>query len=90
MAKGNSNQPDGEDLADTTKVASAMGAISIAPISAGEAASAIPTELASGNRNFTGSSGHMAVMAEFRGSRPLAVLLSSDGKPYADMDAAPL
>jgi AI-2 transport protein TqsA len=30
----------------------------------------------------------MAIMAEFKGTRPLAVLLSSDGKPYVDMDAA--
>jgi predicted PurR-regulated permease PerM len=28
----------------------------------------------------------MALLAEFRGTRPLAILLSSDGKPYADMD----
>jgi AI-2 transport protein TqsA len=27
----------------------------------------------------------MAILAEFRLSRPIAVLLSSDGKPYADM-----
>ncbi|WP_372784388.1 AI-2E family transporter [Phenylobacterium sp.] len=27
----------------------------------------------------------MAILAEFKGSRPLAVLLSSDGKPYADL-----
>ncbi len=27
----------------------------------------------------------MAIMAEFRGTRPLAVLLSSDGKPYAGL-----
>ncbi len=26
----------------------------------------------------------MAVFAEFKGTRPLAVLLSSDGKPYAN------
>ena len=30
----------------------------------------------------------MAVMAEFKGARPLAILLSSDGKPYADMESA--
>jgi len=29
----------------------------------------------------------MAIMAEFKGTRPLAVLLSSDGKPYADINA---
>jgi AI-2 transport protein TqsA len=29
----------------------------------------------------------MAILAEFRPSRPIAVLLSSDGKPYADMQA---
>jgi predicted PurR-regulated permease PerM len=28
----------------------------------------------------------MAVFAEFKGARPLAILLSSDGKPYADME----
>jgi AI-2 transport protein TqsA len=28
----------------------------------------------------------MAILAEFRASRPIAVLLSSDGKPYADME----
>lgn len=28
----------------------------------------------------------MAVLAEFRPSRPIAVLLSSDGKPYADLE----
>ena len=28
----------------------------------------------------------MAILAEFRPSRPIAVLLSSDGKPYADLD----
>jgi predicted PurR-regulated permease PerM len=27
----------------------------------------------------------MAILAEFKGARPLAVLLSSDGKPYADL-----
>ena len=27
----------------------------------------------------------MAILAEFRGTRPLAILLSSDGKPYADV-----
>jgi AI-2 transport protein TqsA len=27
----------------------------------------------------------MAILAEFKGTRPLAVLLSSDGKPYADI-----
>ena len=30
----------------------------------------------------------MALLAEFRGTRPLAVLLSGDGKPYADMEQA--
>ena len=29
----------------------------------------------------------MAILAEFRGTRPIAVLLSSDGKPYADLKA---
>ena len=29
----------------------------------------------------------MAVLAEFKSTRPLAVLLSSDGKPYADLEA---
>jgi AI-2 transport protein TqsA len=29
----------------------------------------------------------MAIMAEFTGTRPLAILLSSDGKPYADVNA---
>jgi predicted PurR-regulated permease PerM len=29
----------------------------------------------------------MAIFAEFKGTRPLAVLLSSDGKPYADINA---
>jgi AI-2 transport protein TqsA len=29
----------------------------------------------------------MAILAEFKGTRPLAVLLSSDGKPYADLEA---
>jgi predicted PurR-regulated permease PerM len=29
----------------------------------------------------------MAILAEFAGTRPLAVLLSSDGKPYADLGA---
>ncbi len=29
----------------------------------------------------------MAILAEFRGTRPLAVLLSGDGKPYADLKA---
>lgn len=29
----------------------------------------------------------MAIMAEFAGTRPLAVLLSRDGKPYADLEA---
>jgi predicted PurR-regulated permease PerM len=29
----------------------------------------------------------MAVLAEFRGTRPIAVLLSGDGRPYADMQA---
>lgn len=28
----------------------------------------------------------MAILAEFRPSRPIAVLLSSDGKPYADLE----
>jgi predicted PurR-regulated permease PerM len=28
----------------------------------------------------------MAILAEFKGTRPLAVLLSSDGKPYADIN----
>ncbi len=28
----------------------------------------------------------MAILAEFKGTRPLAVLLSSDGKPYADLN----
>ena len=27
----------------------------------------------------------MAVLAEFSGTRPLAVILSGDGKPYADV-----
>ena len=31
----------------------------------------------------------MAVMAEFRGTRPIAVLLSSDGKPFAGEDTEP-
>ncbi|MEO7640552.1 MAG: AI-2E family transporter, partial [Ramlibacter sp.] len=30
----------------------------------------------------------MAILAEFPGTRPLAVLLSSDGKPYADLEEA--
>ena len=30
----------------------------------------------------------MAILAEFAGTRPLAVLLSSDGKPYADLEEA--
>jgi hypothetical protein len=30
----------------------------------------------------------MAIMAEFASTRPLAVLLSRDGHPYADMEAA--
>ena len=30
----------------------------------------------------------MAILAEFKGTRPLAVLLSADGKPYADLEAA--
>jgi len=30
----------------------------------------------------------MAILAEFRGTRPLAVLLSSDGKPYADLSGS--
>lgn len=30
----------------------------------------------------------MAILAEFKGTRPLAVLLSSDGKPYADLGGA--
>ena len=29
----------------------------------------------------------MAILAEFKGTRPLAVLLSSDGKPYAEVNA---
>ncbi|HXA39035.1 MAG TPA: AI-2E family transporter [Phenylobacterium sp.] len=29
----------------------------------------------------------MAILAEFQGSRPIAVLLSRDGKPYGDVDA---
>jgi predicted PurR-regulated permease PerM len=29
----------------------------------------------------------MAILAEFKGTRPLAVLLSGDGKPYSDMDS---
>ena len=29
----------------------------------------------------------MAILAEFAGTRPLAVLMSSDGKPYADLEA---
>ncbi|HLZ75119.1 AI-2E family transporter [Phenylobacterium sp.] len=29
----------------------------------------------------------MAIMAEFKSTRPLAVLLSRDGKPYADLEA---
>jgi predicted PurR-regulated permease PerM len=29
----------------------------------------------------------MAILAEFEGTRPLAVLMSSDGKPYADLEA---
>jgi hypothetical protein len=29
----------------------------------------------------------MAIMAEFKGTRPLAILLSSDGKPYAKVNA---
>jgi predicted PurR-regulated permease PerM len=28
----------------------------------------------------------MAILAEFKGTRPLAVLLSSDGRPYADLE----
>ena len=28
----------------------------------------------------------MAILAEFPGARPLAVLMSSDGKPYADLE----
>lgn len=28
----------------------------------------------------------MAILAEFKGTRPLAILLSSDGKPYADIN----
>ena len=27
----------------------------------------------------------MAILAEFKSTRPLAVLLSGDGKPYADL-----
>lgn len=30
----------------------------------------------------------MAILAEFSGTRPLAVLLSADGKPYADLETA--
>jgi len=30
----------------------------------------------------------MAILAEFPGTRPLAVLLSADGKPYADLEEA--
>jgi hypothetical protein len=30
----------------------------------------------------------MAILAEFRATRPLAVLLSGDGKPYADLESA--
>jgi predicted PurR-regulated permease PerM len=30
----------------------------------------------------------MAILAEFTGTRPLAILLSSDGKPYADLKTA--
>lgn len=29
----------------------------------------------------------MAILAEFRASRPIAVLLSSDGKPFADLES---
>ena len=29
----------------------------------------------------------MAMLAEFKGTRPIAILLSSDGRPYADMEA---
>jgi predicted PurR-regulated permease PerM len=29
----------------------------------------------------------MAILAEFRSSRPIAVLLSSDGKPFADLQS---
>jgi predicted PurR-regulated permease PerM len=29
----------------------------------------------------------MAILAEFTGTRPLAVLMSSDGRPYADLEA---
>jgi AI-2 transport protein TqsA len=28
----------------------------------------------------------MAILAEFKGTRPIAVLLSGDGKPYSDLD----
>jgi len=31
----------------------------------------------------------MAVLAEFRGSRWMAILLSGDGAPYADEDEEP-
>jgi hypothetical protein len=29
----------------------------------------------------------MAILAEFRSSRPIAVLLSSDGKPFQDLES---
>ncbi len=29
----------------------------------------------------------MAMLAEFKGTRPIAILLSSDGRPYADLEA---
>jgi predicted PurR-regulated permease PerM len=28
----------------------------------------------------------MAILAEFKSTRPIAVLLSGDGKPYADLE----
>ena len=31
--------------------------------------------------------GAMAILAEFAATRPLAILLSSDGRPYADLEA---
>jgi len=31
----------------------------------------------------------MAVLAEFKGSRWMAILLSGDGEPYADEDDSP-
>ena len=32
----------------------------------------------------------MAILAEFRRTRPLAILLSSDGRPYADDEEVPM